>query len=345
MEQGGAFADTKHYLYGLQCIGEQADADDLEKAEWRYYHRDGQPLVRQTSNSDGAITFAWAYSPEDAVLLGEKGPVTNLDCGAIYDWNTGLTTHGALSRTAAAVSGHSVGSMTSSHTGYTRANPAQTISKRDVQLVTAFSMAVLFFFGLLLFYLLVFSGPQGVAAQEVVDATAVPVQQDLPTAEPIILGSRGYTWRMYPRAEYRIAARVIGSKSYWDWQSQFAPLDLALGWGQMSDPAVDEWITWRQASRAYRYRWAGQLPFEKSYIRDHSANVHIIPATDNLNLAIKRLRPGDLVLLEGLLVDIEGGKGANTQLVRTSLTRADSGAGACEILYVERLVIGQREYR
>jgi hypothetical protein len=90
MEQGGAFADTKHYLYGLQCIGEQADADDPEKAEWRYYHRDGQPLVRQTSNSDGEITLVWAYSPEGAVLLGEKGPVTNLDCGAIYDWSTGL---------------------------------------------------------------------------------------------------------------------------------------------------------------------------------------------------------------------------------------------------------------
>jgi hypothetical protein len=49
--------------------------------------------------------------------------------------------------------------------------------------------------------------------------------------------------------------------------------------------------------------------------------------------------------MEGLLVGVEGGRGSETQLVRTSLTRTDSGAGACEILYVQRLVVGQREYR
>ncbi|MCP4413268.1 MAG: hypothetical protein GY808_11970, partial [Gammaproteobacteria bacterium] len=38
------------------------------------------------------VTLAWTYSPEGMVLLGEEGPVTNLDCGnnATYDWSTGL---------------------------------------------------------------------------------------------------------------------------------------------------------------------------------------------------------------------------------------------------------------
>jgi hypothetical protein len=94
MEQGGASADTKHYLYGVQCIGEQVDTDDSEKAEWRYYHRDGNNLVRQATNSAAEITLAWAYSPEGAVLIGEKGPVTNLGCGDIYDWSTGLVYKG-----------------------------------------------------------------------------------------------------------------------------------------------------------------------------------------------------------------------------------------------------------
>jgi hypothetical protein len=39
---------------------------------------------------EAKITLAWAYSPEGAVLIGEKGPVTNLGCGDIYDWSTGL---------------------------------------------------------------------------------------------------------------------------------------------------------------------------------------------------------------------------------------------------------------
>jgi hypothetical protein len=47
-------------------------------------------FVRQTTNSEAKITLAWAYSPDGAVLFGDKGPVTNLGCGDIYDWSTGL---------------------------------------------------------------------------------------------------------------------------------------------------------------------------------------------------------------------------------------------------------------
>jgi hypothetical protein len=90
LEQGGAFAQTKHYLYGLECIGELVDDGEAETEEWRYYHRDGNQLVRQTTNSQAEITLAWAYSPDGAVLFGDKGPVTNLGCGDIYDWSTGL---------------------------------------------------------------------------------------------------------------------------------------------------------------------------------------------------------------------------------------------------------------
>jgi len=91
-EQGGAFANTKHYLYGLACLGEHIDADDPQNSEWRYYQRDGSSLVRQTTNEQAEVTLAWTYSPEGMVLLGEKGPVTNLDCAgnATYDFSTGL---------------------------------------------------------------------------------------------------------------------------------------------------------------------------------------------------------------------------------------------------------------
>ena len=44
-----------------------------------------------------------------------------------------------------------------------------------------------------------------------------------------------------------------------------------------------------------------------------------------------RLRAGSVVELRGQLVDIEGREGG----MRTSLTRADTGAGACEILLAE----------
>ncbi|MEJ2749825.1 MAG: hypothetical protein P8183_18235, partial [Anaerolineae bacterium] len=138
-------------------------------------------------------------------------------------------------------------------------------------------------------------------------------------------------------------ARVLGNKRYYDWQSRVVPRDLALGWGDMSDPSVDEWIHWRQSNRWYRYHW-NSGDYSGSYITGHSANVHIIPATDNLDKALRQVEKNDLVYLEGYLVDLQVREGGRVGHVYTSLSREDTGDGACEILYVERLVVNGRLY-
>ena len=71
-------------LFGLGLIAQDE--------EWRFYQRDGSSLVRQTTNMQATVTLAWTYSPEGAVVLGEEGPVTNLDCSGntIYDFSTDL---------------------------------------------------------------------------------------------------------------------------------------------------------------------------------------------------------------------------------------------------------------
>jgi hypothetical protein len=83
--------DDKHYIYGAQCIAEVVDEGTADE-EWRYYQRDGNGMVRQTTNETAKVTLAWTYTPEGMVLVGEEGPVTYLDCGTggIYDWSTGL---------------------------------------------------------------------------------------------------------------------------------------------------------------------------------------------------------------------------------------------------------------
>ncbi len=84
--------ETKHYLYGLACLGEFVTDTTTATTEWRYYQHDGNSLVRQTTNSQAEVTLAWTFSPEGAVILGEEGPVTHLGCegDAVYDWSTGL---------------------------------------------------------------------------------------------------------------------------------------------------------------------------------------------------------------------------------------------------------------
>jgi hypothetical protein len=146
-----------------------------------------------------------------------------------------------------------------------------------------------------------------------------------------------------PRAHYRIAARVLSTERYYrGWQSDLSPLDLALGWGSMSDPGVDKWISWQQGGRWYFWQWSADSPFENEAIRSETANVHIVPGTPNLRRALLALDEGDVIALTGWLVDIEGPSGARWA---TSVSRSDMGDGSCELLYVTELRTANRVYQ
>ncbi|MCA9971914.1 MAG: hypothetical protein KC425_16940, partial [Anaerolineales bacterium] len=185
------------------------------------------------------------------------------------------------------------------------------------------------------------SSRQGTGA---VDPRGAPRQLALRTAEPITLERAGTVWQMYPRAEYRLAARVLHSQAYEDWLAPFVPVDLALGWGEMSDPAVDRWVEWRQADRWYYYRWPADAPVSREAISQASANVHVIPASDSLAVVLRQLERNDVVLLEGKLVDVEADRQGEKVRFQTSLTRLDTADSSCEIFYVERLVVKGEEF-
>ena len=181
-------------------------------------------------------------------------------------------------------------------------------------------------------------------------AKADPIQTKLSgSADPITVEKDGYVWNMTPRADYRIAARVLNRQHYEDWQASIVPLDLALGWGDISEPIADKWVDWRQSDRWYFYRIRRQLilrsPFSSDYVREHSANVHIVPATATITQVLARLERNTYVLLEGKLVDLETQTSDGTvHQFNTSLSRVDAGDASCEIMYVEKLTIGGDEY-
>lgn len=186
------------------------------------------------------------------------------------------------------------------------------------------------------------NAPQGKPADDVINPTIEPIQVMFATQrDEIVLEEGDITWQMNPRATFIIAARIVGNRSYRDWQADFAPLDLLVAWGDLSDPNVDQWITWRQFSRQGSFRWSGSIPYTWDYINSHAANIHVIPATENLEKALIDLDKNENALMAGLLVDVR----SNQVSIDTSLTRTDTGLGACEIYYVERLVIDGIEYR
>ena len=59
--------------------------------------------------------------------------------------------------------------------------------------------------------------------------------------------------------------------------------------------------------------------------------MHLVPSGPAVMSAMARARKGDVVRLNGYLVDIRADDGASW---RTSMNRRDTGGGACEIVWV-----------
>jgi hypothetical protein len=163
--------------------------------------------------------------------------------------------------------------------------------------------------------------PDGILAQD------DPVQVDVDRGAQVKLGR----WLLTERATYRVTARVLGSETYhFDALADLVPEDLALGWGPMSDNRVLRDIDITQSNRFYFWHSAS-LPVSRDVIIAHSANTHVIPSSRAVATLLARIRKGQVVTLTGVLVD---GRRNDGMWIKTSLTRTDSGAGACEVLLV-----------
>jgi hypothetical protein len=144
-------------------------------------------------------------------------------------------------------------------------------------------------------------------------------------------------YQLTRRARFEIRARVLSTRNYYlKRESDLSPIDLALGWGPMSDQAVLDRIDISQASRWYHTRYEFPAPLPDQQIISSSSNMHMIPATGAIKKALKKLREGELVSLHGYLVDVDHDSG---WAWRTSMSRDDTGGGACEIVYIESIVV------
>lgn len=157
-------------------------------------------------------------------------------------------------------------------------------------------------------------------------AAAVPQQGD--TASDAF-AFKGYT--LQPLQDFTIEARVLASETYRsDREADLSPVDLALGWGSMSDSAVLDKVKISQSGRFYHWR-VDEFPIPRQEIEQSSANMHMIPADGSIERRLKAVRPGQTVRIDGWLVEARGSDGWRW---RSSLTRNDTGAGACEVIFV-----------
>lgn len=153
-------------------------------------------------------------------------------------------------------------------------------------------------------------------------------QQTATSDSPLACGN----FQLKPLAHFAIDARVLHRKVYrWDKQASLVPVDLALGWGAMSDQSVLDQVSISQSMRFYWFEYKMPPPISKDEIISHSTNLHVIPATPAIAAQCESVRVGALVHLSGDLVEATG---PEIGTWRSSLSRTDTGNGACELVWV-----------
>jgi hypothetical protein len=158
----------------------------------------------------------------------------------------------------------------------------------------------------------------------------VPAQIDLGESNTLQRGD----FRLQTRARFELIARVLSREDYrFDAGAALAPTDLALGWGRMSDSDVLSQIQVSQGNRFYHWH-VDHFPIPRREIEQSSANMHMIPADDTARRELDHVRAGEVIHLQGFLVDASRADGWRW---RTSMTRDDTGDGACELVYVESI--------
>jgi hypothetical protein len=179
-----------------------------------------------------------------------------------------------------------------------------------------------------------------------IDTSQEPSQTPYASNEIFTMEIKDGLFTIKPLARYKASVMVVGKKSYsYGWAAKVAPTDLALVWGKLAEPEYDKYMTYSQSDRWYFFEYKPETPFNASYIIKHSSNNHIIPATENIQKAVKSIKKKQRIILEGFLVKITGTYKGEKVWWNSSLTRNDTGDNSCELFYVTKVRIGNNVYQ
>ncbi|MFA6217663.1 MAG: hypothetical protein WDL87_08465 [Candidatus Omnitrophota bacterium] len=179
------------------------------------------------------------------------------------------------------------------------------------------------------------------------DVLHAPVQEKIKGNEHIDFEIKGYSYDLTPVFEYEINALVVSKLNYKLFgiyrSDSIFPVDLCMIWGDnVLQKLYKNWtLRFSQDCRWCEVEWWGNLDFK---LNEYS-NCHLVTNKKSILKKINRIVVGDQLRIKGKLVNIEGAlvgkpdRYTPRQLSwKSSVSRTDSGAGACEIIYVEDIV-------
>jgi hypothetical protein len=182
-------------------------------------------------------------------------------------------------------------------------------------------------------------------ADKTIDVSADPLQDMLEADTSVIIKLNKGAFTIKFVADYTLAGVVVCKQRFsHGWDGNIAPYDLTFCWGKLTEEYVRKQVSFSHSGRWYHYRYAEDCPVSNQYIIEHTSNNHIIPASENIRLAIRVIKTNTPVMLQGYLVDINGTYKNNPYWWNTSRVRTDTGAHSCEVFYVTSVQIGKDLY-
>jgi hypothetical protein len=170
-----------------------------------------------------------------------------------------------------------------------------------------------------------------------------PIQAPGTDRENFEFAYRGKDYVVRPKADYELWGLVVSKNNIGAWYNYYHDensvnlKDVCVVWGEniRNGAYRDDKISFKSGEWTCYYQWSGQL--SSVFYPDKMSNNHLLSDSVAVQDAIRGINVGDQIHLKGALVDYAE-KG--TEWFRTSsLTRKDSGNGACEVFLIDRIDI------
>ena len=166
-----------------------------------------------------------------------------------------------------------------------------------------------------------------------------PLQTDTEKKE-VTLNYMGIQYLIKPIQDYEISGLVVSHNNpsgfgdiYHDSKS-FDTKDLCLIWGNNLMNNDFHKVKFWNVSWTCNFRYPHGINFEF----DEISNNHLITRSDEIRKKIAKIRVGDQIKIKGTLANYTSLNNENGWR-NSSLTRSDTGNGACEVVFVESLEV------
>ncbi len=172
------------------------------------------------------------------------------------------------------------------------------------------------------------------------DEDGGPAQIMCRHTRPLVLKGKGrfLSVKIKFLARYKIKGLVVARQLSGDAISWLSAADVGIAWGKMADPEVNQYMRYSQRGRWLYYHPQRGLPVSSHYMQLHTSNTHVLTDSNSMMNVVKNLEPGDNIVFDGYLVKVSSKMKRGFSLPwKSSLTRKDTGNGACEIMYIERI--------